>query len=208
VGATSWRYYTPHQPIPEAAFRALRAEVFARGEYVQPAESIDDLLLPTVRRLGQNPDSPEQRRQVEKELQVYRAVETGDMSDLSPAIRAFATQIRGLRQATGMRGAKRGRHRQKRPRSIPELLKRAGENGTHSILDIESVSQQPGFGVAAPLSAESLRQAFGTNVPTHEEVEQHWQDIAERLGRWQACYLVVYRDGEPHEYALIGSSGD
>jgi len=48
--------------------------VFARGEDVEPAESIDDLLLPTVRRLGQKPDSPEQRRQVEKELQVYRAV--------------------------------------------------------------------------------------------------------------------------------------
>ena len=208
MGATSWRYYTPHQHIPEAAFQALRADVFARGEYVQPAESIDDLLLPTVRRLGQNPDSPKQRRQVEKELQVYRAVETGDMSGLSPAIRTFATQIRGLRQATAKRGAKGGRHRPKRRGSITELLERAGESGTHSILDIERVSEQPGFGVAAPLTADSLRQAFGTDVPTHDEVERHWPDVAERLGRWQACYLVVYRDGEPHEYAFIGCSGD
>jgi hypothetical protein len=88
------------------------------------------------------------------------------------------------------------------------LLKRAGESGTHSILDIERVSEQPEFGVAAPLSADSLRQTFGTDAPTHEEVERHWADVAERLGRWQACYLVVYRGGEPHEYAFIGCSGD
>jgi hypothetical protein len=207
VGATSWRYYAPYQPIPEAAFQALRAEVFARAGYVQPAESIDDLLLPTVRRLGQDPDSPEQQRQVKKELQVYGAVETGDMSGLSPAIRTFAMQIRGLRQATGKRGAKQ-RHRPTPPKSIAELLKRAGQSGTHSILDIERVSEQPGFGVAGPLSADSLRQTFGTEVPTHEEVERRWPDVAERLGRWQSCYFVVYRDGKPHEYAFIGCSGD
>ena len=106
MGATSWRCYAPYQPVPQAAFQTLRAEVFARGEYVRPAESVDDLLLPTVRRFGRNPDSPEQRRQVEKELQVYRAVETGDMSGLSPAIRTFAMQIRGLRPAGGKRGPK------------------------------------------------------------------------------------------------------
>jgi hypothetical protein len=208
VGATIWRYYTPYQHLPEAAFQALRAEVFARGEYAGPAESIDDLLLPTVRRLGGQPASPAQLRQMEKELQVHRAVETGDMSGLSPAIRAFAMQIRGLRQAAGKRGARRGRLRPTRPRSIPELLQRAGESGTHSILDIERVSGQPEFGVAVPLPPDSLRRAFGTDMPTHEEVEEHWPDVAERLGRWQACYLVVYRDAEPHEYAFIGCSGD
>jgi hypothetical protein len=139
---------------------------------------------------------------------VYRAIETGDLSGLSPALRAFAMQIRGLRQATGKHEAKRGRRRPTRPGSITELLERAGESGTHSILDIERVSEQPGFGVAAPLSADSLRQVFETDVPTHEEVERRWPDVAEQLGRWQACYLVVYRDGEPHEYAFIGCSGD
>jgi hypothetical protein len=208
VGATNWRCYAPHQEVPEAAFQALRAAVFARGEYVHPAESIDDLLLPTVRRLGRRPNSPEQRRQVEMELQVHRAVETGDMSGLSPAMRAFAMQIRGLRQATGKHGPKRGRRRPTRPRSIADLLERAGESGTHSILDIERVSEEPGFGVAAPLSADSVRRTFGTEAPTHDEVERHWPDVAERLGRWQACYLVVYHDGEPHEYAFIGCSGD
>jgi hypothetical protein len=208
MGATTWCYYTPHHHVPAAAFRAVCAEVFARGDYVRPPESIDDLLPPTVRRLGQKPGSPEQQRQIEKELQVHRAVETGDMSGLSPALRAFAMQIRGLRQATGRHGAERGRRPTKRPGSIRELLNRAGESGTHSILDIERVSEDPGFGVAAPLPPNSVRQAFGTETPTHEDVERHWPDVAERLGRWHSCYLVVFRDGEPHEYAFIGCSGD
>jgi hypothetical protein len=170
MGATSWRYYTPHRPLPEDALQALRALVFARGEYTQPAESIDDLLLPNVRRLGRNPASPEQRRQVEQELQVHRAIETGDMSGLSPRF-----------------GPSRGK----------------------SVLsNRERVSERPGFAVAAPLSPDSLRQGFGTDQPTREDVEQRWSGVAEQLDRWQARYLVVYRDGEPHEYAFIGSSGD
>jgi len=208
VGATSWRYYTPYLAIAEAALQALRANVFARGQYVQPVESIDELLPPTVRRLGQNPSSPAQRRQIEKELQVHRAIETGDMNGLSPAIRNFATQIRGLRQATGKKGPKVGRESLKRPASIKQLLERAGESGTHSILDIERVSRKPALGVASALSADSVLQVFGTDKPTHELVEQHWPEIAERLGRWQARYLVVYHEGAPHEYAFIGCSGD
>jgi hypothetical protein len=214
MGATSWRYYTAHQPAPEDALEALQADVFARGDYVQPINSIDDILLPTVRRLGRNPDSPEDQRQVEMELKVHRAVETGDMSELSPAIRAFAMQIRALSQATGMqgptgkRGPKRSAARPKRPRSIKELRERAGESGTHSILDIERVGLRLDFAVAAPMSAESVRKAFGTDTPTREEIERRWEDLAERLDRWQAYYLVVYHDGQPHEYAFIGCSGD
>jgi hypothetical protein len=33
MGASSWRYYTPYQPDPEAALQQLRRDVFARGEY-------------------------------------------------------------------------------------------------------------------------------------------------------------------------------
>jgi hypothetical protein len=49
---------------------------------------------------------------------------------------------------------------------------------------------------------------FGTPQPTREQVEAGWQDVAETLRREHACYLVVFRDGEPDEYAFIGVSGD
>lgn len=204
MGATAWRYYTPYQPFAEAAFRALRADVFARGDYLQPAQSIDDLLLPTQRRLGRTAASPEQQRQIERERQVFRAIETGDLSGVSPAIQKFASQVRDLRQATA---TPRGSHLTK-PQSIAALLDLAGESGTHSILDIERVGAQPGFSVVTALSPDALRRAFGTDVPTHDDVEQHWFEIAEQLDRWHARYLVVYRDSKPDEYAFVGCSGD
>ena len=92
--------------------------------------------------------------------------------------------------------------------TIDELLEAAAESGTHSVLDIEHVGTRLGFAVAAPMSPTSTRRMFGTPEPTHEQVEDRWQDIAERIGRWQARYLAVFRDGKPHEYAFIGCSGD
>jgi hypothetical protein len=208
MGATTWRYYTPYQPFAEVAFRELCADVFARGDYVQPAQSIDDLLLPTERRVGRKAASSDDMRQIERERVVFRAIETGDMRGLSPAIRNFAKQMRDLRQATAFRGTREGGSRATRPRSIAEVLELAGESGTHSILDIERIAARPGFGVATALSADALRRAFGTDVPTHDDVEQHWFEVAEQLDRWHARYLVVYRDSKPDEYAFVGCSGD
>ena len=56
MGATSWRYDTPHHPDPAAALRALRADVFARGDYVDLTGSLADRLRETARRFGRDPD--------------------------------------------------------------------------------------------------------------------------------------------------------
>src|SRR5262245_24408653 len=99
------------------------------------------------------------------------------------------------------------RRRGGRPRSIDELLEQAAESGTHSILDIEQVARRPGFGVAAPLSLADIQRTFGSDQPTHEHVEEGWDGVAEGLDRWEARFLVVYREGQPVEYAFIGCSG-
>jgi hypothetical protein len=44
MGATTWRYYTRYQPFAEVAFRELRADVFARGDNVQPPQVEDHWL--------------------------------------------------------------------------------------------------------------------------------------------------------------------
>jgi hypothetical protein len=95
-----------------------------------------------------------------------------------------------------------------RPESIEELLEMVAEDGTHSVLDIEQTGPRREFGVAAPMPARRIAQFFGTERPTHEQVEEGWGDASEELERWQAYYLTVYRDGRPHEYAFIGCSGD
>jgi hypothetical protein len=91
--------------------------------------------------------------------------------------------------------------------SIDHLLELAGENGTHSILDITHLAARLDFAAAAPMLSSDLRRFFGTDQPTHEQAEDAVDDIGDELD-WQAYYFVVYKDGRPAEYAFIGSSGD
>jgi hypothetical protein len=95
-----------------------------------------------------------------------------------------------------------------RPETIEELLEMVAEDGTHSVLDIEQTGPSRTFGIAAPMPARRISHLFGTEQPTHEQVEEKWGDASEELDRWQAYYVTVYRDGRPHEYAFIGCSGD
>ncbi|MGL4463441.1 MAG: hypothetical protein ACRC1K_14925 [Planctomycetia bacterium] len=207
MGATSWRYYTRYDPDPEAALLALREEVFARGEFTEPADGFEEEIRRTARRMGQDPDGPAARAMIDSHRRVLQALQTGEMRGLR---RDELRRVQWLREMdpsagspgpTPVAGATR-------PRSIAELLEQAAESGTHSILDIEQTNPRPKAGAAAPLPTGSLRKLFGTTEPTREQVEQQWLDVAEPLGRWQARYLVVYKDGKPNEYAFIGCSGD
>jgi hypothetical protein len=56
-----------------------------------------------------------------------------------------------------------------------------------------------------------VRELLGCDHPTAEEFEAAC-DRHDRLGvtkfRWTGRYTVLYRDGEPHELAFWGMSGD
>jgi hypothetical protein len=181
--------------------------VFARGDYVDVTGPLNDVLRNTAQRFGQDPDSPEVRAVIDNSLRIQRAIDTGDLRGLSRADRATVQRVRTFSAMAGSFGAGPPRRR-RRPRSIDELLEAAAECGTHSILDIAHVAERSGFGVAAPMTPAAVERAFGTAQPDHAQVEEKWVDVAEGLGRWQARYLVVYRQGLAHEFAFIGCSGD
>lgn len=84
----------------------------------------------------------------------------------------------------------------------------AGEDGTHSILDVERTGMYRGTGVAAPLSEPRLREIFGTDRPTREAVEEQAGEISCSLPRWEAVYFAVYEGERPAWLAFIGVSGD
>lgn len=96
----------------------------------------------------------------------------------------------------------------RRPSSIDELVGRAGEGGTHSILDIDKVSSRPTRGAAAPLSQKQLKKLFGTTRPTREQLEARLYDLMNLRPPWRACYVVVYKDDRPKEICFAGSSGE
>jgi hypothetical protein len=155
---------------------------------------------------------------------VGRAAMTGDYSGLTDEQRRAAEQLRPLFQMAQAHLAQGGAVEDfgdeddeeeervfppgHRPETIEELLEMVAEDGTHSILDIEHTGPRREFGVAAPMPPRRVAQFFGTDRPTHEQVEENWLDASEELDRWQAYYVTIYRDGEPHEYAFIGCSGD
>jgi hypothetical protein len=211
MGATSWRYYTAYHPDLVTAFQRLRDEVFARGEYVDLTGSLEDALRNTMKRFGRDPEGADAQRDIAQYLQMQRHIESGDkeaLRGLPREDRLFARRARQAMTFARLLGADPPGRRSGRPQSIDELLEQAAECGTHSILDITEVAARRTAGAAAPLPGRTIQKVFGNPRPTHDQVEAGWAEIAEMLGREQAYYLVVFRDGQPDEYAFIGCSGD
>ena len=212
MGATSWRYYTPFDPDAATALRRLREDVFARGDYVDLTGQLDDQLRATMKRFGRDPDEAAAQREIQRSLQLQRALESGrraDLEGLDAEERAFVKRMRWFTRFARLLGAAPpGAGKRGKPRSIDALLERAEESGTHSILDITEIAPRRREGAAAPLSEKTIERVFGTARPTRDQVEARWSDVAESLRREQACFLVVFRDGQPDEYAFIGVSGD
>lgn len=95
--------------------------------------------------------------------------------------------------------------------SIEELLEETGAEGTHSILDIQRTGINSEFGVAWPAPENALIKLFGTNKPTHEQIAEKAEfELVDELEveRWEAVFVIVYKDGKPSEIYFEGSSGD
>lgn len=91
--------------------------------------------------------------------------------------------------------------------SIDAARRAAREDGTRSILDIETIGLHSDFGVAGRLDDAALRALYGTTQPTHQMVEDEIE-ILEPVERGQAAYVVVYKDGKPDELFFAGYSYD
>ncbi len=98
------------------------------------------------------------------------------------------------------------------PVSIDELMEWNETEGTHSIIDVFwGVADEPGtdnFGMATPLSTDELMEFFGTEQPTHEMIVEHEDELMDFRSRWEATYVIVYKDGQPDEIFFTGFSGD
>lgn len=94
------------------------------------------------------------------------------------------------------------------PKTVQELIELRGEEGTHSIIDIEKASSIRDIRVISPLTPQEFADIFGTDKPTREMVEQKAYELRDLRERWEGVYVVVYKDGLPDEIFFIGFSGD
>jgi hypothetical protein len=99
--------------------------------------------------------------------------------------------------------------------TVEEAVARAGQDGTHSILDItDGISKTPNFGTAFPAPERWLIDAYGTSRPTRQMVEKGFRP-ADDLERWSCVFFAVWDDGEsaegtgdPRWWYFEGCSGD
>lgn len=188
MGASSWHYFTAFDPDAGAALQRLRQSVFESGKF---GDSLWDEGGPAAA------------------FAATAGPVAGDPA--RAAAEAMKAQMPWAQRVLLRFAARKGMdfHANiKKAKSIDEALELADTEGTHSILDIAAVGDEPDFGVAAPLDEATIVELFGTSKPTRAQVEELWGDISEDLERWQAVYFAVYKDGRPSEYAFIGCSGD
>ncbi len=103
--------------------------------------------------------------------------------------------------------AGRYRYAEEHPSSIDEALEIADADGTASILDISTISDEPDYGCAAPFTPDELTEYFGTERPSRTDVEEA-EDYWEEMERGQARYAVVYNGDAPSEIYFAGYSFD
>lgn len=103
--------------------------------------------------------------------------------------------------------AGRFRYSEEGPTTIDEAREIADADGTASILDIDTVASTPDFGVVVPLSAARMKELFGTERPTREEIENS-EELFDDIERGQGVCCPVYINGAPSEICFTGYSYD
>jgi hypothetical protein len=99
------------------------------------------------------------------------------------------------------------RYAEEKPSSIEEALEIADADGTASILDIQTVAEEPDFCCAAPFSEEELVQYFRSPQPTRADIEQS-DEYWDEMERGKARYAIVFDQGTPSEIYFAGYSFD
>jgi len=198
MGATGWDYFVPYQADISVALQRLREEVFARGDY----ELEHDFSKEELERMVEDV-RPELDPWIEKCREMAASLPEG----LREIYMANAEKFkRDLLQAP-----KKVQKPKPKPKTIKEALKQGAESGTHSILDIECISDRPKFGAITPFPRSRLMEFFGTEMPTHAQIQEVYESGALEdfiCERWEGIYVISYRDGAPDEIFFAGCSGD
>ncbi|MEV4410832.1 hypothetical protein [Catellatospora sp. NPDC049609] len=89
------------------------------------------------------------------------------------------------------------------------LLESQPFSGTHSVIDMTGVADEPAPGMVAPVPPEILDEVFGTRRPSDALVAQAVAEYTlDDFGRWHGAYVVAYDGDVPAAVHFFGHSGD
>lgn len=201
MGASAWSHFGPYRENLVEAFQLLCQKVFEEGDYyhlwVPPAEQ--------RRRAEETVDRMIAREGLDYSLDVYQMNRKG----ITPRSREDLVRIFLSDQTEP-------------PRTIQELVRYNELDGTHSVLDFtfswsdSSWTLLPPEEAARylePISEKALLRVFGTTMPTRSMITEAQARLWDYLlddpeGGSEGTYIVVYKDGVPHEIFVMGISGD
>ncbi len=183
MGASMWSRTVPYQAEIGAALERARQEAYDEGAFYRQAAD------PALREIGEE----EYVAQWLAEEQARLIAEFGDDA-WEPGDDFTRDEWRAAQiDVTG-----------------PDtLLASQPFSGTHSIIDITGVSEEPEGGCAAPYPRDELIALLGTDRPSAAAVAGAVADQRlEGFYRWAAAYVISYADDKPHTIHFFGHSGD
>ncbi|MET0417989.1 MAG: hypothetical protein ABW022_18420 [Actinoplanes sp.] len=179
MGASEWNRRVPYQPDIDAALRQAREDAYRDGDYYRTEADT------RARQVSEQEYIAAERAFIAQE---YGEDEAADMDDSQACAVWRAAQV----DVTG-----------------PDtLLASQPFSGTHSVIDMSGVDDEPGFGVVAPLPGDDLRSWFGTLRPSTAAVERALGEGLSGFARWQGAYTIGYAGDQPEVIFFFGWSGD
>lgn len=171
-----------YQPDIAAALQQLRREVYARGEYHR-AHDLDPR---------------------------YALTKAEFMATLDPAHDELGLNEYFIEDWHNAQRDGRAALVRSSPTDPDSLLASQPHSGTHSIIDMRSVSAVPAAFAVSPLTNDQTLTFFGTLTPTRNQVVEWMKsfDPYPIRDRWQGIYVISYVDGRPDEIHFVGFSGD
>lgn len=122
---------------------------------------------------------------------------------------AYESDVRAAMKKAQERVFQAGEYRgsEVRPSSIQDAVAATEPEGTGSILDMMGISDAPDYGTISRISAERLKELYGTDRPTRKMVEEDMR-FFEDIDRGQGVYIVLWERDEPTEILFAGCSFD
>ncbi|HEX5400004.1 MAG TPA: hypothetical protein VFY06_13245 [Verrucomicrobiae bacterium] len=198
MGATGWSYFVPYEADISVALQRLRKDVFARGDYIYGDGVTDDQRKAILEKARPelNPWMQKVREEAAKLQEPFKT----KYLEMAERIKSEITGDSSTSQKP-----------KQKPKTIEEVLEFQAENGTHSILDVVGISQEPKFGCIRPFPHEKLVEFFGSETPSHAEIEEAHdfgllKDFVSE--RWEGIYVIAYLNGSASEIFFAGCSGD